>query len=90
MHSVPLVGVGKERYTLIGPWGYLSRQAPITRACLSTTGPVPADERHWYVTMGHYIADPRAIDMLMDAIAESGNEREEPVSKHQIQSWCGE
>ena len=38
MTTVQVVGVGKERYTLIGQWGYLKRQHPnVTRA---TMGPM--------------------------------------------------
>ena len=41
----PLVGAGKQRRIKIGPWGNLKKAAPITRAALRTTGPVPADSR---------------------------------------------
>ena len=42
-----IVGVGKERRTLVGPWGYLKRQQhPLLElTTLRTTGPVPVDSR---------------------------------------------
>ena len=37
MPAVQVVGVGKERHTLIGQWGYLKRQHPnVTRATMGS------------------------------------------------------
>ena len=41
-HFIPMVGVGKERRILIGPWGP-AKAAPATGTTLRFTGPVPAD-----------------------------------------------
>ena len=41
--SIPIVGVGKERRTLIVHGDV--KAAPITGTTLRTTGPVPADSR---------------------------------------------
>ena len=40
MPTVQVVGVGKERHTLIGQWGYLKRQHPnVTRATMEDQWP---------------------------------------------------
>ena len=42
MPTVQVVGVGKERHTLIGQWGYLKRQHPnVTRATMDGTNEWP-------------------------------------------------
>ena len=50
MPTVPVVGVGKDGRTVIGPWGYLNRKLPFIELPLRTAGPVPADshKRHRY------------------------------------------
>ena len=52
-----IVGMGKERRTLIGPYGG-AKAAPVTRTTLRTNGPVPADSRQYvcmYCMYGHHI-----------------------------------
>ena len=44
-HFIPVVGLEKERCTIIVPWRNLIRQHPVTGITLRTTGPVPADSR---------------------------------------------
>ena len=46
-HFILIVGVGKERYKLLGPWWNVEKAAPIiSRTTLRTTaGPVPAGTR---------------------------------------------
>ena len=45
MPIVPVVGVGKDGRTVVGPWGYLNRKLPFIELPLRTAGPVPADSR---------------------------------------------
>ena len=45
MSTVPIVGVGKERRTKIGPWGLLEQAATVTQATSRTTGPEPEDSQ---------------------------------------------
>ena len=44
--AIPIVGVEKERRTLIGPW-WPAKAASVTGTTLTTTGFVPADSRQW-------------------------------------------
>ena len=45
MPTAPVVGVGKDGRTVIGPWGYLNRKLPFIELPLRTVGLVPADPR---------------------------------------------
>ena len=45
MPTEQVVGVGKERNTLIGQWGYLKRQPECYLSYHGANGPVPADSR---------------------------------------------
>ena len=45
MPIVPVVGVGKDGRTVIGPWDYLNRKLPFIELPLRTAAPVPADSR---------------------------------------------
>lgn len=41
--TVPVVGVGKEECTLLGPWDYLIMHTTFNRTNLRTSGPVLTD-----------------------------------------------
>ena len=45
-YFIPIVGVGKERRTLVH--GDLQNGSTVTGTTLRTTGPAPADSRHRY------------------------------------------
>ena len=46
-HFIPMLGMGKERRTLIGPYGGdYCKAAIVTGTTLRIVGPVPADSRH--------------------------------------------
>ena len=71
-----IMGVGKERRTLIGPW-WPAKAAPVTGTALRATGPVPMDS--WYVVdaIGTQLRDPINSGLARDGMAE-------PVSRNQI------
>ena len=94
MPTVQVVGVGKEKHTLIGQRGYLKRQHPnVTRA---TMGPTALCRR----TLGgdaigtQFLREthPMALLWCRYHTVRGGKreEREGPVSKHQIQPERGE
>ena len=45
MPIVPVVGVGKDGRTVIGPWDCLNRKLSFIELSLRTADPVPADSR---------------------------------------------
>ena len=93
MPTVQVVGVGKERHTLVGQWVYLKREHPnVTRA---TMGPMALCRR----TLGgdaivtQPLRETHPMALFPVPIPHRGGKREEregPVSTHQIQPGRGE
>ena len=76
MPTVQVVGVGKERHTFIGQWGYLKRQHPnVTRAAM---GPMALCQR----TLGGDAIGTQFVretdPMALFTVAESGRQERGP------------